>query len=483
MKPFLPLLLITLPIALASAGDKQDRAPSSPFGMETPQPAENTARSRNKTRSAAQDASNLAAFSRDPSKMLRPGLLADRTTRTVRITAETIRLNPGDPVEFPLIAANSGKDYEALAISFAAPSDIHAALEFIGLPAGKPVSPATMRFWPRGEPVNMTFTYDNPVGSSNITRTVSVSQLITDTRTRKTIPDEGFLFTGSEWAPPPDPAVSTNRVYAAEVYTPNCIASLYNERSTVLDVPRRVAQSEIYTFLVPNPDLTLPAAAFATVTLEPRYKDGHLRVTDLTLHLGSSSNTALPETTVPWTISRGTSMEQGAGLDSLATRLTRLTAGGNTLHTTLEPDDALPLATVRRLALFIEPLENNATLRIEPAPPGHPYYKTFLPDEEYRDRAKRPIQPWELFLTASKTGVTGELVHVEEQWSDDGKPSTYKETRHPAPGPNALPDLLLKHEAPAVALIFTTPDLPYGVLRNFVDPLLQRKMILYVFAD
>ena len=468
MKLFLSLLLATLSTTLASAGATNAVAP-----------AKDTAHSQNRTRAATQDTQYRAAFGHDPSKMLRPGLIADRTARTVQISAETIRLNPGDPVEFPLIATTSGKDYEALAISFAAPSDIHAALEFIGLPPGKTVSPDAMRFWPRGEPVTMTFTYDDLIGSSNITRTVSVAQLIIDTRTGKTIPDEGFLFTGSEW----DPAAGTGRVYAADVYTPNCIASLYNERFTVLDVPRRVAQSEVYTFLVPNPDLRLPATTFTTVTLEPRHKDGHRRVTDLTLRLGSSTNMPLPETAMPWTISMGSSVEQGTGLDPLASSLTRLTAAGNDLYATIEPDDLLPLATIRRLALFVSSLESRALLRVEPPPSGHPYYKTFLPDEKHRDRAKRPAQPWELYLTDSGTGVTGELVHVEEEWSDDGSPSTYKETRHAAPGPDVLPALLLKHEAPAVVFVFTTPGLPYGVLRRFVAPLLERKMILYVFAD
>lgn len=439
-----------------------------------------TARTRNKTRSAALDAGNRAAFDGNTNIMLRPGLIADRLHRTVRITAETIRLDAGKPVEFPLISEDSGKDYEALAISFALPSDVHAALEFIGIPPGKPVNPYASRFWPRGEPVNITFIYDEPAGSSNITRTVPAAQLIADTRTRKPIPDEGFIFTGSELTPPVDPSSGTSLVYAADVFSPNCIAAVYNERTTVLDVPRRVAQHEVYSFLVPNPDRILPPATFATVTLEPRHKDGHLRVTDLTLalhSLGEDGSAAV------WTVTLGKDTERGAGLDALTAHLTRLAAADRDLYVALQPDDAMTIDAMRRLALFIESLEDRALIRIEPPPAGHPYYKTFLPNEKHRERAERPTQPWELYLRACGTGATGELVYVDEQWANDGKPSTYTEVRHPARGPDALPDLLQKHDAPAVVLIFAESDLTYGALRRFIAPLLERKMIVYVFSN
>jgi hypothetical protein len=445
----------------------------------TPPDKPTLARPINKNRSAARDATNQLAFANNTNIFLRPGLIADRLLHTVTIAAETIRLDLNAPVEFPLISENSGKDYEALAVSFASPSDIHAALEFIGIPPGKAVNPGASRFWSRGEPVNMTFTYDEPAGTSSITRTVPATQLITDTRTRKPLPDEPFLFAGSERVPPPDPADGTNLIYAADVFSPNCIASVYNEASTVLDVPRRITQNEVYSFLVSNPDLRLPSASLATVTLTPQYTNGHRRVTDLTLGMHHLNN----ENTASWTLTLGKSVEHGTNVVALVSRLNQLAAGDRDLYVTLNPDDTLTLDALHRLAVLLEPLEDRALIHIEPPLPGHPYYKTFRPAEKHRNRSERPVQPWELYLTAAGTGATGELVHVEELWTDDGRPSTYKETRHPASGPGILPELLLKHDAPAVVLVFASPDLAYGTIRHFLAPLLDRRMIVYVFEN
>lgn len=462
MRTSLLIIIATFSVALSSVALETDDA-----------------RARNKTRSNARDATNQLVFANNTNIFLRPGLLADRLRHTVTIDAETIRLDLNAPVEFPLISADSGKDYEALAVSFASPSDIHAALEFIGIPAGKTVSPGASRFWSRGEPVNMLLTYQEPAGTSNIARTVPATQLIVDTRTRKPLPDNAFIFTGSERVPPPDPTNGTNLIYAADVFSPNCIASVYNESSTVLDVPRRVTQNEVYSFLVSNPDLRLPAATLATVSLTPQYTNGHLRVTDLTLGIHSLGDGGAAS----WTISFGKSVERGTNLNSLVSHLNQLAAGDRDLYVTLIPDDTLPLDALHRLALSIEPLEDRALIRIEPPPAGHPYYKTFLPAEKHRARAERPVQPWELYLTASGTGATGELVYVEEHWTNDGLPSTYTETRHPASGPNVLPELLLKHDAPAVVLVFASPDLTYGTIRHFLSSLLERRMIVYVFEN
>mgnify|MGYP006303150745 CR=1 FL=1 len=62
-----------------------------------------------------------------------PYVLADLEAREVLVWGEDTGMIPGDPLEFFVIAENSGHDYEALMISYARPSDIHQALEKIGL--------------------------------------------------------------------------------------------------------------------------------------------------------------------------------------------------------------------------------------------------------------------------------------------------------------------------------------------------------------
>lgn len=442
-----------------------------------------TPRERNKARAAAFDATNRNACAVNTNLMVRPGLIADRAQRTVTIAAETIRLEVGKPVEFPLIAENSGKDYEALAISFAVPSDIHAALEFIGLQPGKGVDAAAMRFWPKGEPVDVMFQYDDSVGGTSTVRTVPASRLITDTRTGKPLPDDGFVFVGSARVPPPGSASGTGAVYAADVFSPNAIVTVFNEGTTVLDVPRRASQHEVYAFQVPNPACRLPDAGFAWVTLKPRSRQGDRPFLDFTLRAEPATNTpAGTATPIRWSLSGAdrTVAAKGADLSALQESLAALAAGRKHIYVTIEPSDAMDISQLRQLAKAVETLEDKGLMRVEPPPAGHPYYKAFLPNEQHRQRANRPIQPWEFYIGSA--GATNQLVYVEEIWGDNGAPSTYRETRHPVAAPRDIPSLLTQHDAPSVVLIFPASSLPYSALRPFLAPFIERRMIIYIFA-
>ncbi|EFK96106.1 secreted protein, partial [sediment metagenome] len=152
-----------------------------------------------------------------PHLWVRPGLVADRGTRRVRVYGESTSLNLGDPVEFPLIAEQSGKDYEALAVSFAQPSDVHRALEFIGLRPGAATSPSGLRFWPRGERVRVTFDLIATNGAA--TPICRAESLVTDTRTDAPLPETGFVFCGARWTHgTDDTSPATGLVYAADVF-------------------------------------------------------------------------------------------------------------------------------------------------------------------------------------------------------------------------------------------------------------------------
>ena len=241
------LLLLGLAAALAAGcAIAQTNPPPSP-------------RETNKRLVMAWNARDLALARTNQDLFVRPGLVADRAARSVRVYGESVRLNPGDPVEFALIAETSGKDYEAQAVSFALPSAVHEALEFIGLKPGAPVDATALRFWPRGERVKVTIEVLATNGAA--TALGRAESTVVDTRTGKPLPEAGFVFCGSRWTTATEDAgSSTDRVYAADVFSPNSIISVYNERNSVLDVPRRAAQGEVYTFQVPNPERRLPAA-------------------------------------------------------------------------------------------------------------------------------------------------------------------------------------------------------------------------------
>lgn len=409
---------------------------------------------------------------------VRPGLIADRTGRVVRIAATTTSLKANDPVEFPLITRNSGKDYEALAVSQASALDIHESLRFIGLEPGQGVDPSQLRFWPKGDRIKMVFHIANAQSPSGSLLHLPVEHLIQDTRTGKTLPETGLVFTGSEWVPAGDPP--TGRVYAADAYGPGSIASVYNEGFTVMDVPRRAPQHEVYTCLIPNPDHRLPANQLIEITLEPLYRDTLPHRFDLSL-LVAPNGTNLSYTLLN---SQGHALNTNQSRNGMLAALSRYSTADRDAFVTLIPDDALALQDVQALANLINSLDNERGIRVEPPPPRHPYFRAFLPNEKFRKREERFDKVAELHLNTREGITTGELIRVKSEWKGDDSAPVYHETRIPIPAPEALePVLKTPEEPPTVLLIFAPATLRYGTLREFCATALRQKMILYVFAE
>lgn len=439
-------------------------------------PAPETARAANAAQVERMFEQNRRQYGTNANYLVRLGLLADRVRKEIRISAESVKLNASDPVEFPLIARNSGKDYEALAVSFPNPSDIHDALVFIGMTPGHPVDAAACRFWPKGERVRMTFAYRD---AGNTQRVVRAERLVIDTRTGKTLPEDGFVFVGSSRIPAADSNTSAT-VYAADVYTPNAVAAVYNEPTTVLDVPRRATQTDVYSFQVPNPGLPLPNGQVIEVVLKPEGSNTAERIRDCVLRV--EPDPATPgEATLALTDSRGMPINTNLTTGGLSTTLDSLVAAGQDPYVTIIPGDLLSLSTLARVCGLIDNLENERGMRVEPPPRGHPFYKSFLPNERFRSRKERPIQPIELNLAGGTSSPTGTVTFITEEWAPETDTSIYHETNFPAASPLELDGLLGRKDAPSVLLVFAPPDLTYGALRSFVTPALNRRLILYVF--
>ena len=409
---------------------------------------------------------------------VRPGLIADRTGQIVRIAATTTALKANDPVEFPLVTRESGKDYEALAVSQASALDIHESLRFIGLEPGRGVDPSQLRFWPKGDRVKMVFHSADTQSPTGSIFHLPFEHLIQDTRSGKTLPETGLVFTGSEWVSAGDPP--TGRVYAADAYGPGSIASIYNEGYSVLDVPRTAPKQEVYTFQIPNPDHVLPTNHLVEITLEPFYRDTLPHRFDLSL-LVAPDGTNLAYTLLD---SQEHALNTNRSRNGMLAALSRYSTTDRDAFVTLTPDEALPLHDVQPLAHLLDSLDNERGIRVEPPPPGHPYFRAFLPNEKFRKREDRFDKVAELHLGTREGVTTGELILVESEWKGDDSAPVFHETRIPIPAPAALePALKTREEAPSVLLIFAPAKLRYGTLRDFVAPALRQKMILYVFAE
>lgn len=427
-------------------------------------------------------AADLAAHGTNADMRVRRGLLADRRARRVRVWAEGIALRPGEPAEFFLISEKSGHGYEALAVSFARPSDIHEALEFIGVPPGQPANPGRHRFWPKGERVMVTFKWSPPsiAGEPDPPPVeVPAERLVKSLTLGGPLPVTGFVFTGSRRVP--HPQIETQTVYAADMFEPNSIMSDYNDSDTVLDVPRLAQQSDVYSTQVPSLEPAMRQGGLIEVTMRPEYADGRRRVLDLRLDADAGGGTGIVFTVAD---TNGTVRLKTADAGALLELFTGTVKGGQDPFVTFAPGDGLTIRQAREVCAVLAAMEGESGIRMEPPPPGLPFFRAFLPEERFRRREDRPAQPRELRFSTGTNGLQAVLVDITENWPEDAETPTLEVAEHPVASPSDLmARLAVMKKGLPVMLIFAPAALPFGAIRPYVEALLPRHSTLYVFPE
>ena len=410
---------------------------------------------------------------------VRPGIVADRAGRRVEVLAEATGLEAGAIAEFLLVGQNSEKDYEALAISFAKAGDIARGLEFIGLPAGKPVDVAARRFWARGERVQIAV---RPLGTD--AKSSPIAAFFGDKRTGKTVPDS-FVFAGSR----PGTGAQAG-VIAADGPAPGGIVSTYNEPTTVLDVPVAAPQGEVYGSLVIAKERRLAAGELVLFVLSPEPRpDGTPRVCDVTLLVQPAGGTQTAGVGGLACVTASADKALPCATNDLKGALERLAGlvnAGRDPFLALALDDALTAAAARDLAGVIKFEENRGVLRVDPPPPGQLYFKAFLPDDKWRTRSERFAQPWELRIGRAADGAWKyTLVQILEDWSKEGQLNpdlTIKE--HALARPEDLPAKVKELGGGINTLfVFTPGDAPLAAFMSAIRASQTSLPTVYVFVD
>jgi len=475
-------LLLLLPSALSL---QPSSVPSSP-------PSEDSLRQRISLALAdanALDEKNALRFGTDDNFLLRPGLLADRKSRVITLSAHATGLSGNDPIEFFLIGPASGKDYESLAVSFAKPSDVRAALEFLGMPPGRPVNYAKSHFIPKGERVRMTFRWEEPSPDGNVSqRSARVEELLLlrdpgGKPSDRTLPLVGLVFTGGRFLPPEAPGQLPR--FLGDLGDPGAIATNYNDPTTVLDFPAFARQSEVYRTRVINPAAQLAPGQPLTITLEPdRQPDAPPRVLDLALTVSGAATSDLKDLAFTLTPAGGTPLTTSAPAADLLAALTQLATDHREPFVTVLPSPDLPLSTVRKLYALLSALQTDNGIRLEPPSgisPAHPYFESFLPDEARRDPAKRLWQPVELRLSANGTATLRD--YQDNNLAAPGDPRfTSQDT--PIPTPADLETLLAARQDQRRPLaIYAPANLPYQSLLKWTPPALEQDWILWIYLE
>lgn len=409
-----------------------------------------------------------------------PSLKADRKLQRVELEAFGTGLKTNEIVEFLLISEASGHGYEALLTSKCKPSDLHRALEFIGLKPGAPTDPKALRFWPKGERVRVSVIPKTPADPQ--AKPVRIEKMVLNPKTGETMPEVGLVFTGSKWTPSNEnPAV---KVYAADVTEPNSIASTYNESTTVLDVPRIAPQSDFYGTLVTSQLGVFPTGTPLRVFLEPDAKDGRSRVVDLTLGIFSKTNAPGNSLADQRFCLEAPDGKHEETLDAILRRMRSLADNGQDPFVTLRVEPQVPLRALRELATLLISIEGEHGIRIEPPLAGDLYFKAFCPNEKFRDRKDRVVQPWELHISLKDGQARAVLLQLTQQWKDGGMEPDLQIQEHPLQKPEDLPALLEKlGSGLPVILVFAPGSITYSSLMAFLRPVQATHDTIHVFQE
>lgn len=382
---------------------------------------------------------------------------------------------PGEPVEFILIGEQSGHGYEAFAVAHAQPSDITRALVHAGMTPGRPVDYKALRFWPRGERVEVTFEWTPPAASGRVVA-VRAEDLILDAHTSNTLPRVGFPFIGSEWVPDPD--ATQRQVFAADYFEPHAILSLYNLSETVMDVPWQAAQSVWYGSLSLNPMYELPAGHPVTAILRPEQRaDRRARDVRLTVEPaeGGAPRFVFREGDADRPLAEGSWAE-------VARKFGAYSPGQYDWFVQVGWESRLALSHVVASAEKLRDVEGGRLgFRIEPPAPGDLYFKAFLPSAALRNPGTRSSQPWELHVWMTNAADVACLRrYKDELWSESDRPPALQD-EIPLKQPEDAATLVGADDLP-VLIVFAPADLSYGRLLEYLRPLQPTHRLVHVFV-
>lgn len=403
------------------------------------------------------------------------GLKIDAAAGEVLALAEFCGIDPNATVEFPIVGELSDRDYEAVFRTFAKPGSIARALESLGVPRGRNVDPATMNFWPYGSRVEIDVA---PFAATNRVWT-PIQNYIVDMSTRAPLAYKSFVYCGSRDAEDFAPGARL-----CDAAAPNSVFSTYNEPQTLIDMPARCAQGDVYERFLLAPGHGLAPYGLYLIRIRPARDAGGNPIgspidVDVEIVKGGGG--------IEYWTREGCVCEHYTNAADFV-EFARASAGkGNPLFATVGFGDALTLDEAIAQARLISQIEGESGIRVMGPTPAGIYYKGFLPSEAWRVRGNRPAQPWEIrFGEPGTNGVRRvRLVKTIEDWtSTDSLDPILSTEEYWADSPEEAAATMASHDdGLPVVLAFAPGSAALREVMPTIRALRAKHPTVYLFAE
>ena len=373
------------------------------------------------------------------------GIVADTMSRSVRFLVEATGLDKSETVEFFAIGPLSDRAYESLFVTVPSPAAIASALERVGVPRGVPPDIAGARLWPCGEKLTLSAKRLKPDAPSPAP--LALADLLNDTAAK----DEGailhapFLYTGGQRDASGAPVAATN--------IPCSVFALYSHAPSPLLLDGQFDQS----------------SAYGRFRSKIKCTAGDL----FELTLRWDGRTTVLRRDVTFTVAN--MKEQFAAL--------RSESEGRDLFVCPSFGTGTTVEEAASIAHALSMLDGKA-LKISGAASGKFFFRAFLPDSTWRERAGRIFQPFEVHVAADGAK---KFVFVEEDWSGEGLDPVLKPKETPFSEWKELSGLIAKtgEQGGKINVLFIFA--PKGALVSELEPIVSvlgsRIATYYVFGN
>ncbi len=419
------------------------------------------------------------------------GLRVDRESHTLTFPATATGLAGDEVIEFALVRTSSAKDYEALALSEAPPSELDRGLRTLGMTPGRAggINEQGIPLWPKGERVLVSYAKGAPSETTSEDQWHPIEDLILDNQADQPLSPRGFVFIGSKMLPDPERQEGEKEtdVYAADVYGPQAMIALYNEPRAVLEIPLQARQGDIYGRFLPNPEANLQEGDALTIRMRPEYPGERRRVLELDLHVepGAEGRAGEDFRRLKYRLLRAGDEEPVVEptLPAVLNRFATARDEGRDPFVTLHFDNALPIAAVVDFCRLFDTLDVPRGIRVEPPPEGHIYYRAFAPNSAWRERDERVTQPYELDLELKNGELRGTLRHLKPVWETGETEHELKISETDVTGAKELAAIVRKRKPGMEAIFIEAPGrLRYGTMLEFTAEARDIYPTVFVFT-